>query len=296
MSINFNGICIELADRSWLSSKNLSHCGHMNLTCPYCKKVFECEIDLASKEIDCPECCSRLLVEITVTGLATPTTQYKCESVTPEPDDLYLDIETTGLESDADITVIAWFKDGFFSRWIKGESPDIFLECFKTAQRVVTFNGNQFDLPRICAFFGIERPLRHLDIMRTAHDIGLTGGLKVISQKLGIQRPNVIDECAGGQSVAMWNYYQSYQDKFVLAKLVYYCAWDVYLTYCMHMSFAKREPDSKIRENLEIFKPIDPTGKEDVADLSSVPDNWHPPPASGQCNTGAGWRENRSLV
>ena len=79
-------------------------------------------------------------------------------SIYNRTDDIYLDIETTGLKRNSDY---AWVIGAAFVKEDKIESKQIFIkskddekesllylnELLKNKQRIVTFNGNIFDIP-----------------------------------------------------------------------------------------------------------------------------------------------------
>ena len=246
----------------------------MLLSCPVCRVPFEFSVINNSEQIFCPQCGAELFVKVSVSAVSHRSTAHQNKSVCPELDDMYLDIETTGRSADADITVIVWLQNGSFKYWTKGGAAEEFLSCFRSAPRIVTFNGSTFDIPRVCSAFGIEPPSRHLDVRFEARDSGLTGGLKEITENLGILRPQSIADASGSDAVETWYAYLSTHDTAFLAKLVYYCAWDVYLTYRVHMFLADQKHDNGIENRLELL--ISADSLMAVPKEFSVPEGWFP--------------------
>jgi hypothetical protein len=80
-----------------------------------------------------------------------------------------------------------------------------FLEIIDEFQVLVTYNGAQFDLPVLQAFFG-GRPFRqtHIDLRFVLARLGFKGGLKKIETQFGLARPPDLAGLNGYDAVLLW--------------------------------------------------------------------------------------------
>lgn len=106
---------------------------------------------------------------------------------------IYLDIETRSFPGRMHyITVVGFYHEE--TGLVQMLWPDITTETLDAtlpdADRIYTFNGNNFDLKVIRQFHGINLLDRYnsRDLMYDCWKHGLKGGLKVVEQNLGIQR------------------------------------------------------------------------------------------------------------
>jgi uncharacterized protein YprB with RNaseH-like and TPR domain len=73
----------------------------------------------------------------------------------------------------------------------------------------VTFNGTQFDLPVLRAYFmDLVLPPLHVDLRFLLARLGYKGGLKKIEPRFGIHRPNEVNGMDGYMAVILWQRYQ----------------------------------------------------------------------------------------
>mgnify|MGYP006289842891 CR=1 FL=1 len=119
----------------------------------------------------------------------------------------YLDIETTGLDPDADhITVVTLVHGDRAKTYVWGRTLHRFpLEVPEDAL-FVTFNGERLDLPMLAARFGhaVVRP--QIDLQRVLKAYGHRGGLKQIEPTFRIRRhPGVALD--GVEAVELWKRY-----------------------------------------------------------------------------------------
>ena len=123
-------------------------------------------------------------------------------------DAVFLDIETTGLDSaSSDITVFGLY-DGINTKiMIKGINLD-FSSLKKELQKyklIVTFNGASFDLPFIEKIYPNLLPkIPNFDVKSVTDRLSLKGGLKQIEKSLGIKRSNIVDKFYGGDALTLW--------------------------------------------------------------------------------------------
>lgn len=178
----------------------------------------------------------------------------------PQSDDLYFDIETSGLETDADITTLCWFYHNEAKFWhYAGDRvrPEEFISDYNAAERVVTYNGESFDLPRACAKWGLTFPRVSVDLRRYVGSIPNLEchKMKYVSEQLGI--PFHFDkDFSGYEAVCEWHkvcsacrWNNEWSDAY-FTKLVKYCLHDVYLTRSLHYVLSETPlPDDGILES-----------------------------------------------
>ena len=118
----------------------------------------------------------------------------------------YLDIETTGSNwPNLAVTVIGLFDGRTCHQFVLGDNLWDFLEIIDQFQVLVTYNGAQFDLPVLQAFFG-GRPFRqtHIDLRFVLARLGFKGGLKKIETQFGLARPSDLAGLNGYDAVLLW--------------------------------------------------------------------------------------------
>ncbi len=117
---------------------------------------------------------------------------------------LVLDIETSGLSRDVPIFMAGVLKDDgktieayqFVARTINKEKKLLkWLKGFFNEHKVITYNGNSFDLPFVrerCAFHGLEfvPPELHLDLLPFARKVWRDS---FNSRKLTVLEHNILD-------------------------------------------------------------------------------------------------------
>jgi uncharacterized protein len=139
----------------------------------------------------------------------------------------YLDIETTGLGGPSDHITTVVLYDGLTVRhYIYGQNLNDFPGALVPYRLLVTFNGKCFDLPFIERSFCIKLPVAHIDLRYVFKSVGLTGGLKAIEKKLGLDRKDLHD-VDGYFAVLLWQEYLRRGNPRVLETLLAYNAADV---------------------------------------------------------------------
>ncbi len=122
------------------------------------------------------------------------------------PKTAYLDIETTGANwPNLSVTVIGLYDGRTFHQFVLGENLRDFLDIIENFQILVTYNGSQFDLPVLQAFFD-GRPFRHthIDLRFVLARLGFKGGLKKIEPQFGLARPPDLAGLDGYDAVLLW--------------------------------------------------------------------------------------------
>lgn len=140
----------------------------------------------------------------------------------------FFDIETTGLEGDAQVTLAACLHRGHLHWFVRGENLDGFLDLLDEVDLLVSFNGEAFDVPRIERAFHIPRlPCPHLDLRWICHHEGLRGGLKAIEAMLGIRRPEDMQGVGGAEAELLWRLWERDVNRKARRALERYCGADV---------------------------------------------------------------------
>lgn len=141
-------------------------------------------------------------------------------------DAAYVDIETTGLGQDAQITSIALYDGTQVRTYVQGRNLADFEADIGAYALLVTFNGRCFDAPILEQHFNIRLPRAHIDLRFVLRAMGLRGGLKVCEQRLGLQREG-LEGLDGYFAVLLWHEYETYGDEDALETLLAYNAADV---------------------------------------------------------------------
>lgn len=118
----------------------------------------------------------------------------------------YLDIETHGSAWPAlQVTVVGLFDGWRLRQFVHGYNLEEFPETLADLDLLVTFNGTQFDLPVLRAYFpGLRLPPIHLDLRFILARLGFKGGLKKIEPRFGIHRPPEVAGMNGYDAVLLW--------------------------------------------------------------------------------------------
>jgi uncharacterized protein YprB with RNaseH-like and TPR domain len=154
----------------------------------------------------------------------------------------FFDIETTGLEYDAQITVIVCWHRQQLHTFVEHENLDDFLDLLDDVTLLASFNGSSFDAPRVLDAFHIPQlPCPHLDLRWPCYHQGLRGTLKDIAQRSGISRPNDLSDADGALAVQLWNRWILRQDHAAREHLLRYCAADVLMLVMLARQLAKLE-------------------------------------------------------
>jgi len=141
-------------------------------------------------------------------------------------DCVFLDIETTGLDSkNDDITLIGLFDGINKKTMIKGINLEYKLlkNEFKKYKLIITFNGSSFDVPFINKTYpGLLPNIPNFDVKSVTDRLNLKGGLKEIEKKLGIKRNKIIEKFYGGDALTLWKMHRATGDDYYLKLLIEY--------------------------------------------------------------------------
>lgn len=139
----------------------------------------------------------------------------------------FLDIETTGLNGwSDDVTMVGLYRGGEMKTLVRGQnlSQKALTDELEQAQLLVTFNGEEFDLPFLERAFDVEIDVPHIDLMRECRRLGYSGGLSFIERQVGIERDR--PDLSGEDAVRLWREYERGNDT-SLATLIEYNREDV---------------------------------------------------------------------
>ncbi len=122
----------------------------------------------------------------------------------------YLDIETTGTFWPGLLVTVVGLYDGVTMRqFVQGYNLQEFPRALEDFDLLVTFNGTQFDLPVLRAYFAdLALPPLHVDLRFLLARLGYRGGLKKIEPRFGIHRPSEVNGMDGYMAVLLWQRYQ----------------------------------------------------------------------------------------
>jgi uncharacterized protein YprB with RNaseH-like and TPR domain len=196
----------------------------------------------------------------------------------------FFDIETTGLEYDAQITVICcWHRDQLHT-FVEHENLDDFLDLLDDVKLLASFNGATFDVPRVLAAFHIPNlPCAHVDLRWPCYHHGHRGGLKAIAQQQQIQRPKDLQDADGAMAVQLWNTWIMNRDEQARDRLIRYCASDVLLLAMVARRIIGKRPLSA--DAMWAHLPSVATGPyaacESLSQQTVDPSVWSPPSCIG---------------
>ncbi|NLF95012.1 MAG: ribonuclease H-like domain-containing protein [Oligosphaeraceae bacterium] len=141
---------------------------------------------------------------------------------------VFLDIETSGLSFQPEVTVISCWDGQELRLFVRNENLEDFLDYADGVRLFVTFNGAQFDLPVLRQEFHIPEisPAAHLDLRWICRQAGYQHGLKSIERQLSILRPADLQETNGEEAVYLWQRWQRERVEAARRKLLRYCAAD----------------------------------------------------------------------
>ncbi|NIM06058.1 MAG: exonuclease [Armatimonadetes bacterium] len=161
----------------------------------------------------------------------------------------YLDIETTGLGRDAEVTMVGLFDGRNYRAYIKGINFSEFPRDIRKFSLLVTYFGTCFDLPFLTQRFSrLKFGQLHIDLCYLLRRLGYCGGLKHIEEKLGIKRSAETTGLSGFDAVRLWREYKQGK-KSSLDLLVRYNMEDVTNLECL-MRFGYNHMQKKLQLHL----------------------------------------------
>ncbi len=140
----------------------------------------------------------------------------------------YLDIETTGLDHEADrITTIVVYDGTTIRHYVQGQNLDDFARDIEAYRMIVTYNGKSFDVPFIRSALRARMGHAHIDLRYVLSSLGFRGGLKECEKLFpGLARDDLAD-IDGYFAVLLWNDYRRNGNPLALETLLAYNTLDV---------------------------------------------------------------------
>jgi uncharacterized protein len=137
----------------------------------------------------------------------------------------YLDIETSGLSRDSEISVVGIYRDDRWMPLVHGINlhGTELRKALAGCSMLVTYNGSAFDLPMIRRRYPGSLPdVPHMDLLHVCRKVGLTGGLKSAEASLGLRRRPQVGGLHGGDAALLWRMYRASKDRHYLDLLLEY--------------------------------------------------------------------------
>ncbi len=139
----------------------------------------------------------------------------------------FFDIETTGLDAKKNkVTTVSFYRGGDDTTLVQGKNltrERLEEEIFNSSV-LVSFNGKRFDQPFLEQNFGLDIETPHIDLMYLCRRLGISGGLKEVETRLGINRE--LEDVDGREAIRLWKRYEKQGDENALEKLVHYNQYD----------------------------------------------------------------------
>jgi uncharacterized protein len=189
----------------------------------------------------------------------------------------YLDIETTGMAQDADITTIALWDGHTLRHYVNGINIDEFADDIQEYAVLVSYNGRSFDIPYLESFFRIRLEQAQIDLRYVLAKLGFKGGLKGCEKQMGISRGE-LDGFDGSLAVILWNEYERYNNQKALETLLAYNIEDtVNLEYLLVEAYNRNVLSTPFYEDLVLQQPPLPDipFKADIDLLDTIRSNYH---------------------
>lgn len=155
---------------------------------------------------------------------------------------LFLDIETTGLSLYYDVITLIGTFDGYNIKiFVKDNNLSGIVDYLKDYEILVSFNGKLFDIPFIKKEFPmVPIPPIHIDLRFLLRSLGITGPLKEVEKRVGIEREKDVQEINGREAAVLWSRFVKGDDE-SLKRLVLYNIYDtINLEKLMHFCYLKK--------------------------------------------------------
>ena len=133
----------------------------------------------------------------------------------------YIDIETTGLSSDSQVTAISLYDGETVKVYVNGKNLEEFPYDVMKYLVLASYNGKTFDIPFLERFFRMRLPQAQIDLRYILSRLGCKGGLKECEKQMGIHR-GALASVDGFFAVLLWREYEQYGDERALQTLLAY--------------------------------------------------------------------------
>ncbi len=125
---------------------------------------------------------------------------------------VYFDVETTGLESDAQITTATFFDGLRFTTFTRGDNLNDATSYLGAISLLATYNGAAFDLPLARREWGEAFHGVHIDLRKALRDWGIRGGLKRAASFLGVERREAPEISTGAEAAELGRRWRDWGD------------------------------------------------------------------------------------
>ena len=170
----------------------------------------------------------------------------------------YLDIETTGLGEEAEITTIALYDGIDVTTYVNGQNLDDFIIDIERFKVIITYNGISFDIPFIERYFRTKLDHAQIDLRYILARLGYRGGLKGCEKQMGISR-GTLDGIDGSFAVVLWREYERHRNQAALETLLAYNIEDtVNLERLMVEAYNRNVADTPFSRDLVLPYPDPP--------------------------------------
>jgi len=143
------------------------------------------------------------------------------------PQFVAVDIETTGLSSYDELTMIGIESAGEYRTFVRGANLADAVDALREAKGLITFNGALFDLPFIARTFPeLDLPRVHVDLRFLARRVGFPGSLKTVEHDAKLDRRSELSDISGHEATVLWSEYEYEGRRRSLRDLVRYNAAD----------------------------------------------------------------------
>lgn len=183
------------------------------------------------------------------------------------PQFVAVDIETTGLSTYDELTMIGIESAGQYRTFVRGANLADAVEVLGQAKGLITFNGALFDLPFIARTFPeLELPRAHVDLRFLARRVGLAGSLKTVEHEAELDRGKELTDITGHEATVLWSEYEYEGRRRSLRDLVGYNAADTCVLRPLAELVVDRlyesltENRARPAEEQRLFDPDLPTG------------------------------------
>lgn len=125
----------------------------------------------------------------------------------------FLDIETTGLDHDRNrVTTVSLHQGDETTTLVRGDDLNRgrLRAELSAADVLCTYNGARFDVPFLETSFDLEITTPHLDALYPCRRLDLTGGLKTVERRLGLERS--LPDLDGRDAVRLWHEHERGED------------------------------------------------------------------------------------
>lgn len=158
---------------------------------------------------------------------------------------LYVDIETDGGFGPEAITVIGCYDGTTAHTFVAERDLDAARAMIESYPLVVTYNGASFDMPLIRQRFPCNAFNHiHVDLRVPLHRLGLSGGLKLIEQMVGIERGPLAQGLDGWDAVRLWREWQEGHARSLEVLLAYNREDIINLAPLMRLAFDRLQRDA----------------------------------------------------